>query len=270
MAKTSGDPSVRASGPDGRAARAERAAAVRAERERKARRARTRNLAVIIAVVVIAGAVAAVLAQRGSGASASSADAPPGLSAGQGYQVGTGPVHITIYEDFQCPACQALEQSSNADLTALAKQGKATVEYIPVSILDRLSSGTEYSSRAANAAYCAPANRFKAFHDKLYANQPAEGGTGLTDDKIVALAKEAGISDPGFATCVKNRTYDSFVTAQTTSFSNALQKRGQDVATPGVLVNGKTIGQEWQQAGFFSAIVAQESSGSPSPSPSAG
>jgi len=266
--KTSGDPSVRAGEPDARAVRAERAAAARAERERRARRSRTRNLAIIIGLVVVAGAVAFVLAQRGSGGTTSAAGTPSGLSAGQGYTVGSGPAHITIYEDFQCPACQQLEQSSNAELASLAQQGKATVEYVPISILDRLSGGTEYSTRAANAAYCAPADKFKAFHDKLYANQPAEGGTGLPDSKIIALAKEAGITDPSFASCVTTQKYKSFVTAQTDGFSNVMQQRNQDVATPGVLVNGKAIGQGWQQPGFFPAIIAQESSASPSASPS--
>src|SRR5699024_12404568 len=47
----------------------------------------------------------------------------------------------------------------------------------PISILDRASQGTEYSTRAANAAYCVADEDGEAaytFIDLLFRNQPAE------------------------------------------------------------------------------------------------
>lgn len=273
MPKNSGDPPVRATQSSGRTARAERAATARAERERKTKRAKVRNLGAIGLMVVLVAVVAVVLARDHGPAASATATKPPGFSAGQGIAAGSGPVDITTYEDFQCPACKMLEDTSGADLAKLeAAGGGATVHYVPVSILDR-SSSTQYSTRSANAAYCAPEDKFKAFHDKLYANQPEEGGSGLTDDKIISLAGEAGITGHSFADCVRGQMYADFVRAQTDAFSNALQKAGSSgVATPGVFVDGSWIQQQWQTPGFFPAIVAQEAArktASPSASASA-
>jgi protein-disulfide isomerase len=64
-----------------------------------------------------------------------------------------------------------------------------------VAILDRYSTDA-YSTRALNAAGvvadAAGPEAFLAFHDLLFANQPAEGGVGLSDDELIALA-ESGI-----------------------------------------------------------------------------
>lgn len=262
MAKTSGNPAVQAE-TDPRAARLARAAATREQRERKAKRARIRNLSAIGVVVVLAIVAGVVLATRNS---SDTAAAPAGLTAGQGIKVGSGPVDITVWEDFQCPACKSLEDTAGADLTKVAAAGGgATVTYIPISILDRQSNGNEYSTRAANAAYCAPADKRKAFHDKLYANQPEEGTNGMPDDRLIALAGEAGVTGTEFADCVKNRSHADFVASQTALFGETMEKAKAQAATPGVFVNGKWVSGQWSAAGFFPAIVAQEGSGSSAP-----
>lgn len=264
MPKTSGDPSVRP-GAQTPVGRAERVAAAKAARERAAKRARTRNLAVIVGLVLVAGAVAFVVAQRsGSNGPDTTVATPAGMSVGGGFSYGTGPVKIQVFEDFQCPACKSLEDTQGASLVKLAQENKATVVYSPIAILDDRSQG--YSTRAASAAYCAPADTFKAFHDSLYANQPAEGGSGLPEAKVMDLAAKAGITGAAFTSCVTGKTYGPLVKAQydvvNTAFLAAKQPRW---GTPGVFVNGKTVG-DWSQPGFFEAIVAQEAVPAASPS----
>jgi protein-disulfide isomerase len=60
-----------------------------------------------------------------------------------------------------------------------------------VSILDRLSDGSEYSTRAASAsawvADRAP-EQFSAFHESLFADQPEENTPGLSDEQIAQVA----------------------------------------------------------------------------------
>jgi protein-disulfide isomerase len=66
----------------------------------------------------------------------------------------------------------------------------------PIAILDRLSLGTNYSSRTASAAYSiaeAAPEAFMPFVDALFAAQPEENSEGLTDDEIVQIAQEAGV-----------------------------------------------------------------------------
>ena len=45
----------------------------------------------------------------------------------------------------------------------------------------------------------------------LYANQPAEGSAGLSNDEIVRLAGTAGITGANFATCVREQKYANWV-----------------------------------------------------------
>ena len=278
MPKTSGDPSVRASQPDGRSVRAERAAAARAERDRRAKRAKLRNLGAIGLVVVLVAVVAVVLAtrDRGTGTTASSGVAmPAGITAlGQGFTYGSGPVSITIYEDLQCPVCKSLEDTEGASIQQLIAANRASVTYVPLRLegLDQGSGG--YSTRGGNAAYCAGQQNFRAVHDILYRNQPPEGnGKGLTNAQILDYARQAGVTGDAFTQCVNNGTYDKLVASQTDHLSAQFEASGTTQwGTPAVFVDGQWIGQQWQQnTGYFLAIVAQETARkSASPSASAG
>jgi protein-disulfide isomerase len=126
---------------------------------------------------------------------------------GDGVAVGTGPVVIDAYEDFLCPFCRMFEERSGATLHRLIDAELATVVYHPLGFLDRAST-TAYSSRAAAASGCAADHgRFLEFHDILYANQPPEGGPGLSDEELIALGAQVGLTDDGFATCVAEHAH---------------------------------------------------------------
>jgi protein-disulfide isomerase len=105
-------------------------------------------------------------------------------------------VTVQIYYDYMCPACGAFEAANSGELDRLVADGTARVELHPIAFLDRLSSGTRYSTRSANAvavvADAAPDSVW-AFHSALYQHQPAEGSTGLTDRQIADVASHAGV-----------------------------------------------------------------------------
>jgi protein-disulfide isomerase len=65
-----------------------------------------------------------------------------------------GAAVVKVYLDFQCPGCQAFEQTNAETLNRLAGEGSIVLEYEPVAILDRFSSGNEYSTRTANMVAC--------------------------------------------------------------------------------------------------------------------
>src|SRR3954470_3234699 len=143
---------------------------------------------------------------------------PAGASrAGDGIAVGGGAVIVDAYIDFICPYCKRFEDEHGAALAALVREGAITLVYHPVGFLDRFSSGTRYSTRAAAASGCAAdAGRFEAFKDALFAGQPPEGGTGLSDEELVAIAREARVAAPDFAACVAAGRYaewTAFVTS---------------------------------------------------------
>ena len=144
---------------------------------------------------------------------------------------------IDIYQDFQCPVCKQFEQVSGPTIDQLVASGQAKLVYHPVAILDR-NSADNYSTRAAAAAGCAADDKvFPQYLKLLYANQPEEGGPGLTTEQLTEFGKQAG-AGPNFGQCVSDQTHAGWVTALTDQAS----KDGLS-GTPTVKVNGKQISQ---------------------------
>lgn len=151
---------------------------------------------------------------------------------------GAGDDVIDTYVDFMCPACNAFEGQFGQQLQSAAANDEITLNIHPISILDRLSQNTKYSTRAANAAYCvaeeAPEG-FLDFFNALYANQPAENSTGLTDDELAAFAEQAGA--PGAADCIADGTYSDFVEDRTPQTPPG----PQGISTPTLTINETRI-----------------------------
>ena len=127
----------------------------------------------------------------GEAPQASNIDAETGAIA-----VGDGPDQLATYIDFMCPVCGQFESCTATTIEGLVDDGSITLNIHPISILDRASQGTEYSTRSANAMYCvavADAEASLPFLQAMYANQPEEGSTGLTDEQILEIASGVGV-----------------------------------------------------------------------------
>lgn len=206
---------------------------------------------------------------------AAAADATPSPQS----TVSGGRVLIQAYEDFGCPACQNFEQTYGAQVKSLVTSGAAVVQYHPVAILDRNFTDGNYSTRAANAA-AAVANwspdAFPAFHELLYGTtvQPKEGTAGLTDDRLIALVKQAKATNvPQISKAIRDQQFKNWVGARTDEF---IDKTGSLSAvkipannrgsTPTIVVNGKY----WDGTTDFGAFVTSVGGAAPAtPSPSA-
>jgi protein-disulfide isomerase len=155
---------------------------------------------------------------------------------GDGIALGQGPARVDAYIDFLCPFCRQFEERSRAALDALLESGAVTLVYHPLGFLDRLST-TRYSSRASAASGCASDfNRFKPYKDTLFANQPDEGGPGLSQDELIELGAQVGLTDAGFAACVADGAHlpwTEYVTMRAI-------ERGVS-GTPSVFVDGVAV-----------------------------
>ncbi|MDQ1582776.1 MAG: hypothetical protein QOF36_830 [Microbacteriaceae bacterium] len=190
----------------------------------------------------------------------------------------TGVVHIVEYVDYQCPYCKQFEDTNASQISDWVTQGAATVEIHPISLLDASSSGTMYSTRAANAAACVAnydPNDFYAFSTSLFKNQPAEGGTGLTDAKLTSLAKAAGVSNSKVPGCITGQTFKNWVSAESTRALNQPLPNSslpKVTGTPTVIVNGaQYTGSLTDATAFLQFVSTQATSGSgtsaPAPTP---
>ncbi|NQX13178.1 thioredoxin domain-containing protein [Microbacteriaceae bacterium VKM Ac-2855] len=215
-------------------------------------------LVMLTAFAVVVALVAGSIVQR---VAASRTDPVPTEAADGGFSIdplGTAPVHITVYVDYLCPYCGQFEQTNGETIEEWIEAGDASLVVHPIAILTSRSNGTKYSERAASAAACvgtlAPGS-FYAFHTALFANQPAEGTDGLSDDALVELAANAAAAGgDDVAACIRGGDYRSWVQDMT---ERAIKDDGV-VGTPTILVNGEQYTGSLTDTASFAAFVAQQ------------
>lgn len=217
-----------------------------AAKGKKAEDTVTRNI-VIGTIVFVLVAVGGLIAYEKNQKGAVSQAIPSQVSADNGYAISfntelTGVPVVDIYEDFQCPVCMQFEAVNMDYIDSLVTEKKATVRYHILSFI-----GDE-SVLAANASACAnDEDKFLAFHNSLYANQPASENSGeWSNERLIAIAKVAGISGKKFESCVNDGTYAGWVA----KVAEAGSKSGVN-STPTVFVNGKEIDRNKD---YFSAV----------------
>jgi protein-disulfide isomerase len=218
--------------------RVQKAAAIRAEQER---RERNRRVGLVAGIVVLLCAIVAggfwYSSSGGSTPSVASGDATVTAST-TALKVGKkdAPVKVVIYEDYQCPFCRELENSTRTFLRENAAKGKVLVEYQPVNLL----AGLPYSSNALNAWLSVlqtgtPKAALK-LHDLLYDNQPYEQDSAkVTLAQIGGWVKDAGGDDAAARDAMKNP--DGVVLGV---LRNLMASQGIQ-GTPTVLVNDKLV-----------------------------
>ncbi|MGC4174445.1 DsbA family protein [Demequina sp.] len=255
---------------DASAARAN--AKAKAQQQVKAKERRTTVIIIAVSLVVIAAFAGIVyfivnsanvppLAEAGGPAIA---DETGGIAVGSGGVAGvdvpTDAVRVDVYLDLMCPVCNQFEQINGEDLNALREAGTIQMVYHPISILDRYSAGTKYSTRAANAlAVVADKSpeQFLGFLDALYANQPAENTTGLDDATIAALAIGAGVPSD-VAETFADGEFTKWVAAATQQASaDGMQ------GTPTVMVDREILDQNqvpYFQEGALKSFLEEQAS----------
>lgn len=181
----------------------------------------------------LAGADPTVVQQQAfTGAPAEGLDETGGVVLGE-----PGEVVVTLYQDFLCPACRQFEELSGSYLEELAAGTEVTVEYRPIAILDRLSAGTEYSTRSASAAMCVAENdgadTFQDYVEALYTAQPAEGGPGPDNPTLARLAESVGAGEATTA-CIEEDAWTGWVQRST----QQAQQLGVG-GTPSVWIDGR-------------------------------
>ncbi len=167
---------------------------------------------------------------------------------------GDGPDTVATWVDFMCPYCGQFEKTEGETITQLIDEGKITLEFHPVSILDRLSQGTQFSTRAASAMYAVaeadPDNAY-AFLTAMYANQPAEQTAGLTDEEMVQIAKDAGVNvTPELESAILDGKFLDFASQQSLPEGAT--------GTPTLAINGELVPITFDpQADIVNRLTAQ-------------
>jgi protein-disulfide isomerase len=218
--------------------RTQRAAAIRAE---QARKERNRRVALVVGIVVVLSAIVAVYAVFGTGGKdkpATDANLPPLAAGAASLKMGdaSAPVKVVIYEDFLCPFCRELENSTRTFLRENADKGKVYVEYRPINLIREF----DYSARSLNAwaavlKHESPGAALK-LHDVLFDNQPYEQSSDqVSDSQIADWVKQAGADNADVRDAMKSQDTDFFTAAQQEMTDDKI------VSTPTVIVNGQRL-----------------------------
>ncbi|GAT73820.1 DsbA family protein [Microbacterium hydrocarbonoxydans] len=189
--------------------------------------------AAVVVVLVALGAVVVLLNNQATAPGVAPESAIVNQETGA-ISFGDGEDEVDTYVDFMCPICGDFESQYGEQLQTAAANGDITLNVHPVSILDRYSQNTKYSTRAAGAMYCVAEKAPDAaldFFNLLFEQQPAENTPGLSDDELATLAEQAGAG--AAADCIADGTYMSFVGDQT--------EKHEIQGTPTVEVNGKRL-----------------------------
>lgn len=228
------------------AARAAKAAELRAAQERAERRRRTLMIGGVASLflLIVGGAILLTVLNRAD------VEAPDAGQGDFGVTIGDPDAEhtVVIYEDFLCPVCGQLEETSNDGLAEAAADGKVLVEYRPIAILTRFG---DYSVRSANAFKAvlesAGPEAAKEFHDLLFEDQPAEDDpdSHYTDAELVALAVDAGATESEVRDDIEDLTYEDWVDDATDA---ALAANVQ--GTPTIVLDG----EQFAEGGSYAEI----------------
>ena len=190
-------------------------------------------------------------------------------------------IDIQIYVDYMCPICGQFEAENSQQMATWLAEGAATIEIHPISILNRASQGTQYSTRAANAAACVAnydPDSFYDYNSALFVDQAVENTEGLTNAELFARAQQVGVnSASNIESCINENRFKSWVLGATERALNG-PIPGSELAavsgTPTVIVNGQQFkyslpfsAQEFADFIFQAAGTTFNLKSTPTPTP---
>jgi hypothetical protein len=158
---------------------------------------------------------------------------PTGHTSDGGVLVGQASASNTlvVFEDPQCPYCREFEALNGALITAATEAGDVAVEYRM-----RCFLGPE-SVRADNAlALAAESRHFDELRAALFAAQPPEGTGGFTNEDLVRLGAQVGLSDTDFTSGISEARYEAWVLNRETRYQSE-----DPQGTPAAWLNGSPL-----------------------------
>jgi len=157
-------------------------------------------------------------------------------------------VTIVEFTDYECPFCKRYVDET---LVQIDKEYIETskVRYI---IRDLPLPFHQFSEITAEAAKCAGADKYMAYHDLLFTNQDKWSTMTSVDETLVGYAKSLGINESMFRDCLISGAQKAAVTAD-----NELAGKGGLGGTPSFVINGKILVGAQPFSAFKAAIDAE-------------
>lgn len=144
------------------------------------------------------------------------------------------PATLTIWSDFQCPACRMLAQAVEPRLIReYVATGQLRIDYRDLVVIGPESADASVAARCA-----AEQNRFWDYHGVLFANQAAENSGAITRDRLVAFADRLGLDRPAFESCLTSSHVATQVQTESASASTRFQSTPTLEFSDGSVISG--------------------------------
>lgn len=142
------------------------------------------------------------------------------------------PVVMVEYADFQCEFCGEFAREVEPGLREkYVEGGTLRLEWRDFPYLGGRSVKAALAARAAQEQ-----GKFWEYHDLLYENQGSLSSAGFSDEKLMDLAREAGLDVEQFEASFKGRKYQQTIS---NDFREGYQRR--IIGTPTFFINGKML-----------------------------
>lgn len=173
---------------------------------------------------------------------------------------------LTNGQDPLCPGCGALEREIGSSIEYWVDNGKLVYKNWPISILNRLSNDTEYSTRVAAAFYRMAElepDHYLDFVKIMYESsvQPNESAfKDIPDEKIAEYAEKAGASKENAQKVIDGK-YKDYVDANSENLSKdeSLYRDANGTKTfmtPLLVINGEVL-DDFNQDDMTSYIASK-------------
>lgn len=122
------------------------------------------------------------------------------------------PVVLLIWSDFRCPFCSAWERETFPQLMPYVESGSLRIEHRDLVLFGDESQRTAVAARAAGLQ-----GKYWEFSEAVAAVAPTSGHPEITDEDLIAFAKQVGVADIAkFTKDLDSSELDEAVTADTT------------------------------------------------------
>lgn len=170
---------------------------------------------------------------------------PLGVATAEEAENNGEPVHVTVFQDYDCVHCAKFETQYGDEVEELVKSGKITLEIRNLTFLDA-SSPSFYSARANNVAFAVAeqvsSEQFLKFQKEIFSYQ---GTGGLSNEELVNIASKYGAD---VQDAVNDNTWRPFVNVVTMeSSTNGIS------GTPTIFADGEQF-----TASDFSSWINQK------------
>ncbi len=200
---------------------------------------RNRKVALILGALLALSAVVAAGTWFGGTPATTADNSSVEVTLGPGSVVvgdDAAPVKVVIYEDFLCPSCRQLEESTRDFLRENAAKGTVQVEYRPINLL----TDSTYSARALNVWAAVLQNASPqaalALHDLLFEEQPdTRSADEVTPADLQALVERAGAGTPEVAAALAAENKEFFAAV------NRVRRAAGISSTPTVVIDGQVL-----------------------------